>query len=711
MFAASSAFFSSSRCPERPMGGRGRPRLTSHHHLPVPLCPTRNLPIASGADRRSTVIRSPRNAALRGRPRLSMPKRKLLIALTVAGLFVAAFGSSTCPRRRISGRAWSRTVGRAADHHHRARVHGRSGRRAGPRRHRLGAGRHRPAPTNPPPAPEPPVTIDAQTAPSQGGSPTTTGSNSTPSSTTPAPTQEPAGRPSRTRSRPPARPAATLRSRSRVRSRPAATRATHRQGQGRHGQAQGRRAHQRRRQPRRHEPEPLARAPRPGADRRAELLHRQVPHPAVPAADLPGRRHRVRRALGGPRRDQRDRDRLRPQPQRLLRRRRRAGCSSCPSTWKQYGVDANQDGSKDPFNPVDAIFAAARYLQGRRRRQGPPPRDLRLQPRRLVRRLRPPARAADRRPARPTSSARSPASPRAASPSPPRHATPTTLDTRTTARRAGKGNAAVPVVEPGATARASTSSPAPAPRRSPSTTARSCASATASASASFIMLQRRLRQHLHVRAPEEGRRALPGAEAADGHATRRSPQRARAPPKADPQADRARQRRHGSSPRAPRPPRKAAAREGRRREAAAPRADRAQGAPVRQPAPPARACEAGGEQQLLERRRRSPATRPRELLHARLRPQRARRRAQAARKVGRRSSPARSSAASARPQTGTAPHMLFEIRPAGRGAPRIDPKPILDGWKLLESTAIYRAAGKNPFFGPDAKTRRSARSC
>jgi murein DD-endopeptidase MepM/ murein hydrolase activator NlpD len=50
-----------------------------------------------------------------------------------------------------------------------------------------------------------------------------------------------------------------------------------------------------------------------------------------------------------------------------------------------------------------------------------------------------------------------------------------------------------------------------------------------------------------------------------------------------------------------------------------------------------------------------------------------------------------------------APHVLFEIRPAGRGAPRIDPKPILDGWKLLESTAIYRAAGKNPFFGPDAK--------
>ena len=50
-----------------------------------------------------------------------------------------------------------------------------------------------------------------------------------------------------------------------------------------------------------------------------------------------------------------------------------------------------------------------------------------------------------------------------------------------------------------------------------------------------------------------------------------------------------------------------------------------------------------------------------------------------------------------------APHMLFEIRPAGRGAPRIDPKPILDGWKLLESTAIYRAQRRNPFFGRDAK--------
>ena len=64
----------------------------------------------------------------------------------------------------------------------------------------------------------------------------------------------------------------------------------------------------------------------------------------------------------------------------------------------------------------------------------------------------------------------------------------------------------------------------------------------------------------------------------------------------------------------------------------------------------------------------------------------------------RRSPPAPSSAGSARP-TELAPHVHFAIRPAGRGAPKIDPKPILDGWKLLEATAIYRAAGKNPFAG------------
>jgi murein DD-endopeptidase MepM/ murein hydrolase activator NlpD len=33
-----------------------------------------------------------------------------------------------------------------------------------------------------------------------------------------------------------------------------------------------------------------------------------------------------------------------------------------PSTWLRWGMDANRDGVADPWNPEDAIFAAARYL-------------------------------------------------------------------------------------------------------------------------------------------------------------------------------------------------------------------------------------------------------------------------------------------------------------------------------------------------------------
>jgi hypothetical protein len=34
-----------------------------------------------------------------------------------------------------------------------------------------------------------------------------------------------------------------------------------------------------------------------------------------------------------------------------------------PDSWKTYGVDATGDGVADPYNPVDAIYAAARYLR------------------------------------------------------------------------------------------------------------------------------------------------------------------------------------------------------------------------------------------------------------------------------------------------------------------------------------------------------------
>ncbi len=46
-----------------------------------------------------------------------------------------------------------------------------------------------------------------------------------------------------------------------------------------------------------------------------------------------------------------------------------------------------------------------------------------------------------------------------------------------------------------------------------------------------------------------------------------------------------------------------------------------------------------------------------------------------------------------------ASHLEFMIKPAGKNSPYVDPKPILDGWKLLEATAVYRAAGINPFLG------------
>ena len=52
-----------------------------------------------------------------------------------------------------------------------------------------------------------------------------------------------------------------------------------------------------------------------------------------------------------------------------------------------------------------------------------------------------------------------------------------------------------------------------------------------------------------------------------------------------------------------------------------------------------------------------------------------------------------------RPAAGGGSRLTFSVRPAGKGAPKIDPKPLLDGWKLLEATAIYRASGRNVLYG------------
>ncbi|HXC45789.1 MAG TPA: lytic murein transglycosylase, partial [Solirubrobacteraceae bacterium] len=47
--------------------------------------------------------------------------------------------------------------------------------------------------------------------------------------------------------------------------------------------------------------------------------------------------------------------------------------------------------------------------------------------------------------------------------------------------------------------------------------------------------------------------------------------------------------------------------------------------------------------------------------------------------------------------SGAEPHIVFQIRPAGIGAPLIDPKPILDGWVKLQSSSAVKATGRTPF--------------
>jgi hypothetical protein len=52
---------------------------------------------------------------------------------------------------------------------------------------------------------------------------------------------------------------------------------------------------------------------------------------------------------------------------------------------------------------------------------------------------------------------------------------------------------------------------------------------------------------------------------------------------------------------------------------------------------------------------------------------------------------------------GVAPHLWFQIQPAGRRSPDIDPAPILDGWKLLQATDIYRDKDADAFYSSSAR--------
>jgi len=48
-------------------------------------------------------------------------------------------------------------------------------------------------------------------------------------------------------------------------------------------------------------------------------------------------------------------------------------------------------------------------------------------------------------------------------------------------------------------------------------------------------------------------------------------------------------------------------------------------------------------------------------------------------------------------ETGGQSSIEFSIQPGGENAPKIDPKPFLDGWRLLAETNIYNARGANRF--------------
>ena len=374
-----------------------------------------------------------------------------------------------------------------------------------------------------------------------------------------------------------------------------------------------------------------------------------------------------------------------------------------PSSWKMYGVDANRDGSKDPYNPVDAIFAAARYLKAagadrdlrraifaynhadwyvdtvlmRARLIGGLPADLVGSLERPDAGALPGARQGPLR-RRPLGArgdqAREEGPQRRAAGRRRRHA-PRDPDLREGGLPGRR--------RPGRQDRADGLDRAPRPLRAAA---------------------RRLRQHLHVRPPQEARPRAPGAQAADGHARRRAP-RARPPPPrprpAVPGERRASRARASSAQRAPRrrapharapPPRRTPPTPPRPwpRSASSPTPTaRAPSAPAARSSSCRAAPTSAGSTTFNSYFTELYGLKRKDVVLRRLKPGS---KVIAGTILGRIGTDG----------TKTAPHTLFEIRPAGRDAPRIDPKPILDGWKLLESTAIYRAAGKNPFFGPDA---------
>ena len=347
-----------------------------------------------------------------------------------------------------------------------------------------------------------------------------------------------------------------------------------------------------------------------------------------------------------------------------------------PSTWAAYGVDANGDGRKDPYNPVDAICAAARYLRaagGNTDLRG----DLLLQPRRLVRRRGPALRAQLRQdPVRPARLADRPHRGRAL---PGRRQRPLRRRHR---RPPGDPRLKEGAQEYGNAADVITSSPT---RRGINIFSRQGAPVVAVNDGVIKKIDHSRSSASTWSSRTPTATGSPTRSSARSSASTRCPRRRSSPPRTS-----------RSSRRRPTPPRAA-----RPRSATAPRA-----AKTDNPACPSR--RAAADPQLA----RQPAQRHgahkvpafttfknyfRDILGLNRKDVNIEKLHEGSKVIG-----GTVLARVGGPLDGVAPHINFSIRPAGRGAPRIDPKPILDGWKLLEATAIYRAAGKNPFFPTSA---------
>jgi len=356
-----------------------------------------------------------------------------------------------------------------------------------------------------------------------------------------------------------------------------------------------------------------------------------------------------------------------------------------PATWKAYGVDANQDGLKDPYNPVDAIFAAARYL-----RAAGGEKDVRravfaynhadwyvdsvLMRARIIGGL----------PVDFVGSLTGLTQGRF-----PVHAKATyagAIDTERKGKKVTKGNAANVVA-------------ADEDRRGIDVFAKAGSPVVAVNDGRVIKIGVSPRLGRFVLLQDVYGNTYTYANLGKVAATYPAPR--------EREVSAEKVRRELDLPRDARPTRAASAGRTRPARAAKRAAPAAPAAPAAAPAAPAagkqrlfahparpKARAAGGELQLVPDAYR-PASDdllrfdPKHYVAKRLRP--------GARVIGG-TILGRIAARTER----RAAHLRFEVRPAGRGAPRVDPKPILDGWKLLESTAVYRAAGKNPFAGPDA---------